>query len=369
MAGATGAGGVDTSADHGDFGELLRASRRTARVSQQQLADRVGLSMAAIRDLEQGRSRRPRREFVDAMVGALQLTGDAEAAFRDAADLRPAPAPPPAGPLRVQILGPLTVTRGGFPVPMGRGRRRALLGRLALAANSSVPTADLIDLLWSSDPPSNPAQAVQNYLSRIRSALQPGAANQTIMVTRTPGGYQLHLGHDELDLADFRRRVRRARTAEPVEALAGLEPALDLWRGNPLSDIPELRLHPLSIAVMDEYIAATLWHTDLALALGSADRGLPRLRELTAANPLHEPLHAHLMMVLAASGLQAAALTAYADIRRRPLTTSGSNRAQLWSKRTGGFCARRRYRAHAPRWMCRRRWTANGAPRRRSSGG
>jgi hypothetical protein len=66
-----------TSAANGDsFGELLGAYRRAAGVSQRELADRVGISVAAIRDLEQGRTRGPRRRFVDAMAAGLGLTGD-----------------------------------------------------------------------------------------------------------------------------------------------------------------------------------------------------------------------------------------------------------------------------------------------------
>ena len=118
MAYATGSIDVDTNADHGRFGDLLRTARRAARISQRQLASGVGLSVAAIRDLEQGRTRRPRRRFVDAMVIALALTGDSEAAFRAAADERSEPVPPPTGLVRVQVLGPLAVSRGGRPVPV-----------------------------------------------------------------------------------------------------------------------------------------------------------------------------------------------------------------------------------------------------------
>jgi DNA-binding SARP family transcriptional activator/tetratricopeptide (TPR) repeat protein/DNA-binding XRE family transcriptional regulator len=312
---------VDATVDRGGFGELLRAFRRAAGVSQQQLAERVGISLAAIRDLEQGRTRQPQRRFVAAMVTALNLTGDAEAAFRLAADgadrARPARHVDPGQPLRIQILGPLSVHRGPAHVPVGRGSRRAVLARLALSANTTVPVADLVDLLWDTQPPPAPAHAVQTYLSRLRSALQPAGAGRAGIVSRTPGGYQLNLTDDQLDLTDFRRRVREARTVEPARALDLVETALALWRGSPLADIPQLRDHPLVTAVVEERIAVTLRYADLALAAGQADRCLPRVRELAAASPLHEPLHARLIAVLAASNLQAAALAAYTDIRRR----------------------------------------------------
>src|SRR5204862_168799 len=81
--------------------------------------------------------------------------------------------------------------------------------------------------------PPAPAHAVHTYLSRLRSALQPAGPGRANIVGRTPGGYQLNLTDDQLDLADFRRHVRQARTADPPQALDMLETALALRRGPP----------------------------------------------------------------------------------------------------------------------------------------
>jgi transcriptional regulator with XRE-family HTH domain len=181
---------VDTTADHDGFGALLRAHRRAAGVSQRQLADRVGISLAAIRDLEQGRTRRPQPRHVDAIVTALNLGDEAAAAFRHAATnapgARPARQIDPDQPLQVRILGPLTVHYGRTQIPVGHGRRRAVLARLALSANTPVPITDLIDLLWDNQPPPAPAHALQTFVSRLRSALQPARPGRPGIVTRTP---------------------------------------------------------------------------------------------------------------------------------------------------------------------------------------
>jgi ornithine cyclodeaminase len=63
-----------------DFARLLQKFRRAAGLTQQDLAVRAGLSAAAIRDLEQCRTRRPRPDSVDALAGALRL-GPADAAL------------------------------------------------------------------------------------------------------------------------------------------------------------------------------------------------------------------------------------------------------------------------------------------------
>ena len=65
-------GGVQDAAG-ARLGTLVRERRRAAGLTQRELAQRSGLSMAAVRDLEQGRSRRPRPGTLDALARALGL--------------------------------------------------------------------------------------------------------------------------------------------------------------------------------------------------------------------------------------------------------------------------------------------------------
>jgi DNA-binding SARP family transcriptional activator/tetratricopeptide (TPR) repeat protein/transcriptional regulator with XRE-family HTH domain len=344
-----------------EFGVLLRAARREAGLSQRQLAERAGVSLAAVRDLEQGRTRRPHPQSVEALAGGLRLAGPRATAFRLAAAREQAPsaptrppARPPAKapvkaqteaqteaqseaqtkatatgqrpsrvraggdlPVRVSVLGTTAVHRGAYPVAIGSTRQRLLLGRLALSANTAVAVSELVDLLWDVEPPAAPAHAVHTHVSRLRTALDPGNTNRSGLIGRTPGGYRLNLTADQLDLAGFRQQAERARMAPPAEALDLMEATLAVWRGSPLADVPQLRHHPLVTAVANERVAVALRFADAALAAGQPDRCLPVLRELAMADPLHEPLHARLVAALAAGDLQAAALTVYADIRRR----------------------------------------------------
>lgn len=57
------------------FGGQLRARRRAAGLSQQDLADRCGLSVRAISNLERGRTRRPYRDSLVRLADALGLRG------------------------------------------------------------------------------------------------------------------------------------------------------------------------------------------------------------------------------------------------------------------------------------------------------
>jgi DNA-binding SARP family transcriptional activator/Tfp pilus assembly protein PilF len=284
---------------------VVRRYRRAAGLSQRELAERSGISLAAVRDLEQDRTRSPHPSTVRALVGALHLSGAAAATLRDLAiEVAQPVAEQPAGAVRIGVLGSLVVSRGGAEVRLGRGRQRALLARLALGANTTVALADLVEVGWARQPPPGSARLIRAYVSRLRSVLEPG------LLTFVPGGYRLNIDADRLDAGEFRSRVAAG-------SFDDLDGALRLWRGDPLEDVPELSQHPLVAALWDERIAATLRYAVLAEESDRAERALPWLRELAGRQPLHEAVHAQLVLTLAASGRQAEALEAYQAIRSR----------------------------------------------------
>lgn len=63
------------------FGQQLRALRKAAGLTQEQLAEQAGLSVQAIASLENGRSRRPYLHTLRALSEALQLTPEEHAAL------------------------------------------------------------------------------------------------------------------------------------------------------------------------------------------------------------------------------------------------------------------------------------------------
>ncbi|MEV6841358.1 helix-turn-helix domain-containing protein [Streptomyces sp. NPDC051133] len=62
--------------NEGGFGAHLRARRSRTGLTQEELAERSGLSVRAIRDLEHGRVARPRRETLRLLATALDLPED-----------------------------------------------------------------------------------------------------------------------------------------------------------------------------------------------------------------------------------------------------------------------------------------------------
>src|SRR6266702_7095064 len=67
------------------FGSLVRAYRRESGLTQRELAAKAGLSVAALRDFEQGRRHRPRPNSVTALARALGLDSDQAASMARAA--------------------------------------------------------------------------------------------------------------------------------------------------------------------------------------------------------------------------------------------------------------------------------------------
>lgn len=109
------------------FGELLRRHRLAAGLTQEELAERAGLSVRGVEYLERRQGQSPRRDTVELLAGALGLAGREYAAFKLAARRPPtpnAPTRPPEEPRR-DLPTPLT----SF---VGREREVEVVGELLL---------------------------------------------------------------------------------------------------------------------------------------------------------------------------------------------------------------------------------------------
>ncbi|MFG1675292.1 ATP-binding protein [Micromonospora sp. NPDC049282] len=91
----------DRSRSPGDrtpLSDLLRGHRLVAGLTQAELADRAGVGVRTVRDLERGRATRPQRTTVDLLADALDLTGASRREFVATARPTPAAAPVEAAP-------------------------------------------------------------------------------------------------------------------------------------------------------------------------------------------------------------------------------------------------------------------------------
>jgi DNA-binding SARP family transcriptional activator/tetratricopeptide (TPR) repeat protein/DNA-binding XRE family transcriptional regulator len=300
---------------------MIARERRAAGLTQQQLADQAAVSVGAVRDLEQGRTARPRLATADALalVLGLDLGQAAEAAGWPLGNGHaPGPAQDPepmAAGLWLGVLGPLTVWRNGIRADPGAGRQRAVLGLLAVHPGTTLHRETIIDAVWGYQPPASAIAMVQSYVSRLRRLL--GEA----VLASDGTSYRLALTAAQLDALEFARLADQARNTaaagNPAAACRWYDRALQLWRGEPLADVSALRGDPALTELAQQRIAMILDHAEAAAAAGWPERLLPQLRELASHDPLDERVHARLMLTLAACGQQAAALSVFDQLRQR----------------------------------------------------
>jgi DNA-binding SARP family transcriptional activator len=229
--------------------------------------------------------------------------------------------------LRLAILGPVAGSRGGVPVALGPARLRAVLTLLVLNAEAGMSRADIVDALWGGDPPGTAATMVHGYITRIRGLLGHGERvaaakhGQKRALSWDGARYRLAPGAVESDLADFARLADLARQAaasgDTAQACQRYEESLRLWRAEPAADIDLLQGHPAVIELSQRRTALIIDYAAAAETAGRYEQVLGHLQALAGRAPLDERAHARLMITLAATGQQAAALGIYENLRRR----------------------------------------------------
>jgi DNA-binding SARP family transcriptional activator/tetratricopeptide (TPR) repeat protein len=303
-----------------DGGTIIRRHRLALGWTQEDLAARAELSVRALRDIEQSRVSRPRSGSLQALANALHLSGQDRWELLDAAS-RPAGA---GAPLYLGVLGPLMIRYDDEPVEITQSMQRNLLCLLALQAGTVVPRDQIVDLLWGSDPPRSCLSLVHDYVGRLRKKLEPARRrwSNSSLIRSVSGGYLLDVEADELDLRQLEELATAGFEAyeagAPEAALGLLTRAMGLVRGRVLADGSErLRQHWSATAAAHQVLVTTLSAADIAIAAGQPGLALGWLRPLIDQVPLHEGVHARLILALAGNGDQAAALDHFAAIRGR----------------------------------------------------
>jgi predicted ATPase/DNA-binding XRE family transcriptional regulator len=177
-------------ADKTRFGALLKHYRRTAGLSQEALAEKAGLSVRAISDLERGVNRSPRYATLDLLTGALPLSIQQQ-------DLLKAAARPEAF---IPVGADASWPQAGIPLPPTRlvGReadrlqvldliRRAEVRLLTLTGPSGIGKTRLAIQLARELAPDFSDGGVYVPLAAVRdAALVPGALAQVFRIHEMP---------------------------------------------------------------------------------------------------------------------------------------------------------------------------------------
>ncbi|MBT2232083.1 AfsR/SARP family transcriptional regulator [Nonomuraea sp. NEAU-A123] len=216
--------------------------------------------------------------------------------------------------MRVRLLGPVDVLIDDIPRPVRGLRRTAVLAALALRPGAVVSVDRLVEAVWGTAAPASAATTVQSHVSYLR-----GVLNRREAITARRPGYLLDLDEREpTDVQAAERLIRQGMESAAADARASrLQAAVALWRGAPLAELTGLawfdeqaqRLEQLLLQARHALI-------DARMALGQHLQLVPELSDLSRQHPLHEQVHAQLMLALYRAGRQCEALAVYQRLRR-----------------------------------------------------
>lgn len=223
--------------------------------------------------------------------------------------------------LQVGLLGPVAVFVDGNPVRVTSPRQAALLACLSLHTPRVTAVESIIAALWDEDFPRTAEQAVQQYVSSLRTLLEPGrsARHPSRLLTTEGAGYRLR--EVDLDIVAFEAATARGRHSAGIgqwaAALADLDAALRYWRGPALSGLPgtpfflahQTRLTELRHSAVEARL-------DALSALGGFGQVIGECEVLLAEEPLHEAVWSRLMVALYRAGRSADALAAFGRARK-----------------------------------------------------
>ncbi|WP_186319258.1 BTAD domain-containing putative transcriptional regulator [Streptomyces sp. SAJ15] len=229
--------------------------------------------------------------------------------------------------MRFQVLGNFEVltstqTRATPSAP----KLRRALALLILRHGEVVPTKALIDELWGSNPPDKAVRAVHTYVYELRRSLARGQdhgrdpeSDGSFLETR-PGGYLIRVPDEAVDVSAFRSLVREGGDAlaagDPGRASATLARALGLWRGGALANVECGELLEAHAAELEESrLRALEMRIEADFQLRRHQELTGELKALARSRPLHEGIHAKLMLALYRSGRRSEALKVFQDLR------------------------------------------------------
>ncbi|WP_421106741.1 helix-turn-helix domain-containing protein [Streptomyces sp. NEAU-S77] len=266
------------------FGHLLRAHRRAAGLTIEQLASASGVSVRTISDMERAVSRGPQNRTVEALARALALPGSARESLRAAAARgRPRPAAPALGVCELpRVIGDFS----GRELELGALQEYAAraaagtavvttvtgtagIGKTTLAIHAAGRLAPLFD----------DGRFFVDMRGMERTPLDSGAALSRLL--RALGVPERRIASDEDERAGHLRALLRERRcllvldnaadeAQVRPLLPGDGPTLTLITGRrPLAGLDGVHRLPLTHPSPDD--AVRLLHTIVGDALAKSD--------------------------------------------------------------------------------------------------
>ena len=216
------------------------------------------------------------------------------------------------------ILGPLEVVGDGKSVKIGNNRQRVILAMLVVNPNRTVSTRQLVNAVWSDDPPKTAVEQVQTCVWRLRKSFDAVFPGRRLIET-TASGYSLRLGESTVDTEEFDERVREAKSmagsGEHDAAARRFREALDLFRGPVLAEIGSPLVRAVAAKWEERRLVVHEECLESELASGRHSEVVDELTALVNEHPLREVLRGQLMLAPYRCGRQADALGVFREGR------------------------------------------------------
>ncbi len=224
--------------------------------------------------------------------------------------------------LRISLLGPFQVSRGGLPISgFESDKARALLAYLVVEADRPHRREALAGLLWPDTPERTARTNLRSALANLRQVIRDHQATPPFFIsTRQTIQFNLHSDY-ELDVKlflDGLSDVEDSKGAQTNNQIATLKNAINLYRGEFLTGF-YLRDAPLfeewtfvnREALQRQALSGLHLLTSYYQELNNYDQALKHAQHQITLEPYQETAHQQVMWLLALNGQRNEALAHY----------------------------------------------------------
>jgi DNA-binding SARP family transcriptional activator/tetratricopeptide (TPR) repeat protein len=193
---------------------------------------------------------------------------------------------------------------------------RLLLAYLAAHRRRPVSRAELVEVLWPTDPPASPEAALKVLLARLRRVIGAALTGRTDVSLELPAGAVIDVEVVEQAVADAEAALERG---EPRAALEITTAALEIAERPLLPEFEGGWVHDRRRELQEQASALLEAEASAALRIGGDElaQGERAARELTRREPFRESGYAVLMEIHEARGNVAEAVRTFDELRVR----------------------------------------------------
>lgn len=218
------------------------------------------------------------------------------------------------------VLGTLRVVDDGVVVTPTASKLRSTLAMLIANHNRTISQTMMIDEIWPENPPATVMETLRTYVYQLRKVLARGPSARCDLVATRPGGYELMIEPDSLDLSVFENAMAQGRrefaAGRLAEASCQLRTALQLRRGPVLGDVGAgPLLGGIAARIEEDLLDAVAMRIEIDLRLGRHRELIGELAGLVTQFPTNEDFHAKLIVAQYRSERRSAALETYQRLR------------------------------------------------------